>query len=146
MTSVSVRTVSAPTAVTTGPIQGSGKRYAPVPGWEPMVFPVRRIGLTNGEHLDVYDTSGPYTDPSAVIDVHAGLPRTRDGWQRPTPIYGVATQLEWARAGLITPEMAFCAAREGLGGRSSSPRSRRCCVGRVVEGRLRRRRDPIWRR
>jgi hypothetical protein len=77
MTSVSVRTVSAPTAVTTGPIQGSGKRYAPVPGWEPMVFPVRRIGLTNGEHLDVYDTSGPYTDPSAVIDVHAGLPRTR---------------------------------------------------------------------
>jgi phosphomethylpyrimidine synthase len=79
-----------------------------------MVFPVRRIGLSNGEHLDVYDTSGPYTDPSARIDVAAGLPRTRDGWQRPTPLYGVATQLVWARAGIITPEMAFCAAREGL--------------------------------
>jgi phosphomethylpyrimidine synthase len=79
-----------------------------------MTVPVRRIGLSNGEHLDVYDTSGPYTDPSAVIDVHAGLPRTRDGWQRPDPIEGAATQLVWARAGIITPEMAFCAAREGL--------------------------------
>src|SRR6476620_4142968 len=112
MTSVSVRTVSAPTAVTTGPIQGSGKRHVPVPGREPMMVPVRRIQLSNGEHLDVYDTSGPYTDPSAVIDVHAGLPRTRDGWQRPDPIEGAATQLVWARAGIITPEMAFCAARE----------------------------------
>ncbi len=28
----------------------------------------------------LYDTSGPYTDPSAVIDLTAGLPRLREGW------------------------------------------------------------------
>src|SRR4051794_29129127 len=114
MTSVSARTVSVPATVSTGPIRGSGKRYLPVPEREPMAVPVRRIQLSNGEHLDVYDTSGPYTDPAAVIDVHTGLPRTRDDWQRPDPVDGAATQLVWARAGIITPEMAFCAAREGL--------------------------------
>jgi phosphomethylpyrimidine synthase len=114
MTSTSARTVSVPTVVTTGPIQGSGKRYLPVRGRQPMAVPVRRIQLSNGEHLDVYDTSGPYTDPSAEIDVEAGLPPTRDSWSRPDPIEGAATQLVWARAGIITPEMAFCAAREGL--------------------------------
>src|SRR6187455_676889 len=30
--------------------------------------------------LRVYDTSGPYTDPNVVIDVNAGLPRTRLAW------------------------------------------------------------------
>ena len=95
MSSLSTRTatLSAPTSVTTGPIQGSEKRYVPVPGPEQMAVPVRRIQLSNAEHLHVYDTSGPYTDPAAVIDVHAGLPRTRDGWRRPDPIEGAATQL-----------------------------------------------------
>jgi hypothetical protein len=36
--------------------------------------PFRRVNLSNGEHLDLYDTSGPYTDPGAVIDLAAGLP------------------------------------------------------------------------
>jgi phosphomethylpyrimidine synthase len=30
--------------------------------------------------VTVYDTSGPYTDPSAQIDVKAGLPRLREQW------------------------------------------------------------------
>ncbi|HQV20094.1 MAG TPA: hypothetical protein PLC22_17490, partial [Gordonia sp. (in: high G+C Gram-positive bacteria)] len=47
--------------------------------------PQRRIALTNGDHLDVYDTSGPYTDPSADIAVERGLPPTRDSWHRPEP-------------------------------------------------------------
>ena len=54
-------------SVTTGPIAGSTKIY--VDG-----VPFRRVCLSNGEHLDLYDTSGPYTDPHAVIDLHKGLP------------------------------------------------------------------------
>jgi phosphomethylpyrimidine synthase len=30
--------------------------------------------------LPVYDTSGPYTDPSVTIDVRKGLPRLRENW------------------------------------------------------------------
>ena len=42
--------------------------------------PVRDIALTNGEQVSVYDTSGPYTDPQAVIDVRKGLASVRSGW------------------------------------------------------------------
>jgi phosphomethylpyrimidine synthase len=42
--------------------------------------PVRDIELTNGEVVSVYDTSGPYTDPAAVIDVKKGLPSVRGAW------------------------------------------------------------------
>jgi phosphomethylpyrimidine synthase len=42
--------------------------------------PVRDIQLTNGEVVSVYDTSGPYTDPAAVIDVRRGLPGVRGEW------------------------------------------------------------------
>ncbi len=30
--------------------------------------------------LRIYDTSGPYTDPSVDIDIRAGLPRLREAW------------------------------------------------------------------
>lgn len=90
------------------------KRYEPVAGFAEMSFPVRRVNLSNGEHFDLYDTSGPYTDDRAVIDIEAGLPKTRDKWERPAPINGASTQLVWARAGIITPEMAYIAAREGV--------------------------------
>src|SRR5574344_2428220 len=42
--------------------------------------PVRDIALTNGEVVSVYDTSGIYTDPEAVIDVRKGLPSVRATW------------------------------------------------------------------
>ncbi|WP_460356207.1 phosphomethylpyrimidine synthase ThiC [Mycobacterium sp. ZZG] len=86
--------------VTTGPIQGSTKVYR-------NGVPFRRVNLTNGEHLDLYDTSGPYTDGSAVIDLGAGLPRR-------TVVRDRGTQLQRARAGEITAEMAFIAEREGV--------------------------------
>src|SRR5712671_6563435 len=89
-------------SVTTGPIVGSTKVY--IDG-----VPVRRVNLSNGEHLDLYDTSGPYTDPHAVIDLHAGLPA------RPGVLRDRGTQLQRARAGEVTAEMAFIAAREGVG-------------------------------
>ncbi|SEN62148.1 phosphomethylpyrimidine synthase ThiC [Cryobacterium sp. TMT1-3] len=100
--------------VTTGPILGSSKRYEPVPAWPGLEIPVRRVNLSNGEHFDLYDTSGPYTDDTATIDLEKGLPKTRAGWEHPLPIDGAATQLVWARAGRVTPEMAYIAAREGV--------------------------------
>ena len=105
---------TSPTSVTTGPIHGSTKRYEPVAGFSEMCIPLRRVNMSNGEYFDLYDTSGPYTDVEAVIDVEAGLGKIRDSWVRPDPVAGVATQLVWARAGIITPEMAYVAAREGM--------------------------------
>ncbi|MEU6647166.1 phosphomethylpyrimidine synthase ThiC [Saccharomonospora sp. NPDC046836] len=93
--------------VTTGSITGSRKAFLRTESG--LRVPVRRIDLSNGEHFDVYDTSGPYTDPDATIDVHSGLHPTRSGW-----IDGREhrTQLGWAKAGVITREMEFIAARE----------------------------------
>ncbi|MEK9951716.1 MAG: phosphomethylpyrimidine synthase ThiC, partial [Curvibacter sp.] len=42
--------------------------------------PLREIALSNGETVTVYDTSGPYTDPQADIDVRRGLPPLRADW------------------------------------------------------------------
>ena len=57
--------VSDSISVTTGPIAGSTKIYADG-------VPFRRVNLSNGEHFDLYDTSGPYTDPEAAIDLVFG--------------------------------------------------------------------------
>jgi phosphomethylpyrimidine synthase len=35
---------------------------------------------TPNEPVIVYDTSGPYTDPDKVIDVHSGIERIRESW------------------------------------------------------------------
>ncbi|MCZ2497140.1 phosphomethylpyrimidine synthase ThiC [Xylophilus sp. Kf1] len=45
-----------------------------------LSVPVRDVALTNGEVVSLYDTSGPYTDPTAQIDVRRGLPDVRGGW------------------------------------------------------------------
>ncbi|MFC0449085.1 phosphomethylpyrimidine synthase ThiC [Rhodococcus jostii] len=102
------KTVSTATSVTTGPIEGSTKQY--LTSGDDVRVPVRRVHLTNGEHLDVYDTSGPYTDSDAVIDLEAGLPHLRAPWIADRE----GTQLDAARAGHLTPEMRYCAAREGV--------------------------------
>src|SRR3954468_11071408 len=97
-------------SLTTGPISGSRKYYRDLDGVAGARVPFRRVSLSNGEHLDLYDTSGPYTDADAVIDLHAGLP------PRPGVVADRGTQLQRARAGEITAEMAFIAAREGVPG------------------------------
>ncbi|WP_067721301.1 phosphomethylpyrimidine synthase ThiC [Nocardia yamanashiensis] len=100
--------------VTTGPIEGSVKHYQQVEAdGTTLRIPVRRINLTNGDHFDVYDTSGPYTDDDAVIDLEAGLPKLRDSWTKPA-VEGPRTQLAWARLGIVTPEMRYIAAREDM--------------------------------
>ncbi|HET7756387.1 MAG TPA: phosphomethylpyrimidine synthase ThiC [Steroidobacteraceae bacterium] len=117
--------------------------------------PLREIALhpSSGEPpLTVYDTSGPYTDPEARIDIRAGLARLRAPWiaargeteaypgrhvqpqdnglapgahaaeefpVRRAPLRaaagGAATQLAYARAGIVTAEMEYVAIRENLG-------------------------------
>ncbi|MDE2617291.1 MAG: phosphomethylpyrimidine synthase ThiC [Burkholderiales bacterium] len=42
--------------------------------------PLREVRLTNGDTVALYDTSGPYTDPQASIDVRRGLPDLRGPW------------------------------------------------------------------
>lgn len=106
----------------------------------------------DNEAIPVYDTSGPYGDPSAKLDVHAGLPKLRDSWiadrqdtealttlssgftQQRLADEGLdhlrfehlprakkaidgkcVTQLHYARAGKVTPEMEFIALRENMG-------------------------------
>ncbi|WKG04355.1 phosphomethylpyrimidine synthase ThiC [Mycolicibacterium sp. HK-90] len=96
-------------SVTTGPITGSTKVYREINrDGATMRVPFRRVNLTNGEHLDLYDTSGPYTDDRAVIDLNTGLP------PRPAVVRDRGTQLQRARAGEITAEMAYIAEREGV--------------------------------
>jgi len=64
--------------VTTGAIRGSRKIHV-----GPLNVAMRAIDLdpSSGEPpLNVYDTSGPYTDPAAHIDIAGGLPQLRRGW------------------------------------------------------------------
>ncbi|AYY15583.1 phosphomethylpyrimidine synthase ThiC [Actinobacteria bacterium YIM 96077] len=95
--------------MTTGPITGSRKVYTTTD--DGLQIPARRIELSNGEHFDVYDTSGPYTDPDADIDVHRGLRPARGEW---IDARKHDTQLGWAKKGVITREMEFVAARERM--------------------------------
>jgi phosphomethylpyrimidine synthase len=65
--------------LTREPFPQSRKVY--VPGAQPGVqVPMREIALTNGETVTVYDTSGPYTDPAADIDIRQGLKPVRSEW------------------------------------------------------------------
>ena len=65
--------------LTREPLPASKKIY--VTGSHPDVrVPMREITQTNGESVTVYDTSGPYTDPQAMIDVRQGLPALRSAW------------------------------------------------------------------
>ena len=67
--------------VTTGPIRGSRKIH--VEGPQGVRVAMREIALepSSGESpLNVYDTSGPYTDPDVRIDIMAGLPQLRRDW------------------------------------------------------------------
>ena len=45
-----------------------------------VCVPMREISLTNGEKIAVYDTSGPYTDPTALVDLRKGLETVRSRW------------------------------------------------------------------
>ncbi|CAN0168855.1 unnamed protein product, partial [Ectocarpus fasciculatus] len=80
-----------------------------------MKVPFRRIHLSDPDpgcsHLDVYDTAGPLG-----ADPKKGLPSVRGEWVKRREDSGdeVFTQMHYAKKGIITEEMAYCAAREGM--------------------------------
>ncbi|RQO55631.1 phosphomethylpyrimidine synthase ThiC [Paucibacter sp. KBW04] len=66
--------------LTRQPLPASSKLYLPGQIHADIRVPQRAIALTNGETVTVYDSSGPYTDPQADIDVRRGLPAIRAAW------------------------------------------------------------------
>jgi phosphomethylpyrimidine synthase len=76
--------------------------------------PMREIPLSNDSVVVLYDTSGPYTDPSHQIDLAAGLPKAPWRAERSESLETRKTQRASARSGEITPEMEFVALREGV--------------------------------
>ncbi|WP_445191145.1 phosphomethylpyrimidine synthase ThiC [Sphingomonas sp. Tas61C01] len=64
--------------VTTGPIRGSRKIHV---GEHRVAMREIMLDPTCSEPpLRVYDTSGPYSDPAATIDIDKGLPQLRRAW------------------------------------------------------------------
>ena len=141
-----------PSAVTTGAIAGSHKIYSAPASHPSLAVPFREVPLDRSAAeppVRLYDTSGPYTDDTATIDLTAGLPRVRETWLAKrgfiTPVARAVkpednghtdrlvpecpaapalwagqagkpvTQLEFARAGIITEEMIYVAHRENIG-------------------------------
>ncbi len=71
--------------VSAGPLPASRKIYVAGTVAPDIRVPMREISLhpsAKEKPVRVYDTSGPYTDPDAVIDIYKGLPRIRDQWVR----------------------------------------------------------------
>jgi phosphomethylpyrimidine synthase len=167
------------------PLPNSRRIY--VDGQQPGVrVPFREIeqnqtrnfngSLEENPPVRVYDTSGPWGDPSSHSDVRAGLPSLRRHWilergdveeyagreLKPiddgyltfdaanqarekekgrledfpalerTPLRAkpgrCVTQMHYARAGIITPEMEFIAIRENLGRERASERRHPACI------------------
>ena len=67
-------------ALTREPFPASKKVYAGGSVHAELRVPMREVTLTNGEAVALYDTSGPYTDPLAAIDVRMGLAPLRAPW------------------------------------------------------------------
>ena len=69
--------------VTTGPLPASRKVFTHPKADPSLSVPRRMIDLhptANEPPVPVYDTSGPYSDPSVTIDVEKGLARPRTEW------------------------------------------------------------------
>ena len=131
---------------------GSKKIYLPG-SRDDIQVPMRQVelepssgpnGVVSNAPVPLYDTTGPYTDESYIVDDKKGLPLLREPWilerddvefyqgrKRPkqprgTEFLGAAekplrakkgqnvTQMHYARKGVITPEMEYIAIREGL--------------------------------
>jgi len=141
-------------AIPTGERPGSRRVWAEGTLHPCVRVPFREIAVhpSSGEPpLTLYDTAGPYGDPTARIDIEQGLPRQRDAWvwgrgdveevaaravkpednghargkhlarqfqtdRRPfrAKAGAAVTQFQYARAGIVTPEMEYVAIRENL--------------------------------
>ena len=81
------KSATRPESVTTGPIAGSRKTYVPIhgplAGRGDIAVPFREVLLDPSAAeppFRLYDTSGPYGDPAAAIDLAAGLAPLRASW------------------------------------------------------------------
>lgn len=137
--------------ITTGALPASSKIH--IAGTlHDIRVPLRQIAVTGEAPLNVYDSSGPYTDAAVAVEIAKGLADVRGLWlqrrgdvaayparavqpadngfvdgARLTPAFPhqreplrategrAVTQLAYARAGIITPEMEFVAIRENEG-------------------------------
>ena len=87
-----------------------------------LKIPYRAIKISDSDGGDrlfhVYDTTGPYTDPSYDINLDSGLPKSRHEWiqnrehELGNRFNDSVTQLTYAKNGIITREMEYVAARE----------------------------------
>ncbi len=73
-----------------------------------LAVPMRRLWIDGGRSsIDLYDTRGPQPVGGSLPALRRGWVERRRGERRPTQLY-------FARQGVVTEEMAFVAAREGL--------------------------------
>lgn len=149
--------------IPTGPRAGGVKVYVAGELFPDIRVPFREVAVhpsANEPPVTMYDSSGPYTDPSVTIDIKRGLPRVKSSWQldrgdiapvaeprevKPednghasgkhlAPRFDVSnhqvfkgvegrpvTQYEYAKAGIITPEMEYVAIRENLRREQNAP-------------------------
>src|SRR5580765_7701559 len=103
-------------AAAVAPLPNSRKIY--VEGSRPDVrVPMREIaqsdtpasfGAEKNPPIVVYDTSGPYTDPDATIDIRTGLPPLRAGWieERGDTVELPGPTSAFGRARLADPQLA----------------------------------------
>ncbi|WP_436356820.1 phosphomethylpyrimidine synthase ThiC [Brevundimonas sp. CEF1] len=149
--------------IPTGPRAGGVKVFVAGELYPDIRVPFREVAVhpsANEPPVTMYDSSGPYTDPSVTIDIKKGLPRVKSSWQldrgdiapvanprevKPednghasgkhlAPRFDVSnhqvfkgvegrpvTQYEYAKAGIITPEMEYVAIRENLRREQNAP-------------------------
>ncbi len=72
-----------PRQIPTGERPGSRKVYQSGVLWPDIRVPFREVAVhpsANEPPLTLYDPSGPYTDPTASIDIEKGLAKTREPW------------------------------------------------------------------
>lgn len=82
----------------------------------PIEVAMRRVNLTNGESITLYDTSGVYGRTDYAADPERGIPAMRAPWIAERAATGeFHTQMWYARQGVITPEMEWAAIRENQG-------------------------------
>ena len=96
------------------PFPGSRKIYRKGNIFKDIRVPFRQITHDKNKTLELYDTSGPYTDPKISLNIASGIPRIRNNWiaVRKTKSLRSQTQLHYAKKGIVTPEMEFVAIRE----------------------------------
>ena len=150
-------------AIPTGERAGSRKVYVAGELYPDIRVPFREVAVhpsANEPPVTIYDSSGPYTDPTVTIDIKRGLPLVKSSWQldrgdiapvlnprevKPednghasgrhlAPRFDTSnhqvfkgvpgrpvTQYEYARAGVITPEMEYVAIRENMRREQTAP-------------------------